>query len=139
MTDLYYKYYLVVYLITAMFSFYLNRNSRGSIFITLILLLDAFVPIPAHFWYLNCIAIELIVILSTLLTKSYISDVVRYLSVQMVILHIAGMVYHGGSYNSPYRFLANFTEYLQILSCVILSNPIINKIKGAVKCHLQKF
>jgi len=130
--------YLSCFFITAMVALFLNKQSPKMVLLTLTLLIDAFIPIPHQNWWINCIGVELIVFMTAHILNTTASSCIKFLSVQMIVLHIIGMNLNGQAAQSPYRCIAALTEYSEILSCVLLSNPIINIIKGKMKCHLLK-
>ena len=136
MTDFYYTYYLWCYILTTILAVYLNKNNKSHVLMSLILLLDVLAPIDTIHFYSSCILIEMCVFISAIILNTMLSKIIAFLSVQMIALHIIGATFHGEFCNSPYRYLTPITEYSEILSCILLSNPVIHKIKGIVKCHL---
>ena len=138
MTDFYYTYYLWCYILTTIFAVYLNKNNKSHVLMSLILLLDVLAPIDTTHFYSSCILIEMCVFISAIILNTVSSKIIAFLSVQMIALHIIGATFHGEFCNSPYRYLPPITEYSEILSCILLSNPIINIIKRKMKCHLLK-
>jgi len=115
----------------------LNWRHKEALLLTLIIGLGAVMPIPKEYgalaWYSICASIELVILVFALSLKSTASIPIAALSILFVAIHILGYLFGGYIAGSPYHYFAKTLEYTELLSCVILSNPIINLVKEKMR------
>jgi len=82
--------------------------------------------IPKNEWfYLYCITVEMLVLLSAIKLRAIGSKTIVWLSILLVIWHVIGYITDGSRADSPYRLLVQFTEHAELIMLIILSNPIL--------------
>ena len=114
----------------------LNWRHKEALLLAMIVGLGAVMPIPKEYgalvWYSICVSIELTIMVFALTLHSKFSIPIASLSILFVAVHILGYLFGGYIIGSPYHYFAKTLEYTELLSCVILSNPIINFVKERI-------
>lgn len=120
---------------------YLNRNCSSSVLLTLIVGLGYYSPTEMIHskvvWFSTCITIEILIAISALSSQAASRYAITGISFMLALSHILCWEFRT---LYIYHFIANYLEYLQIITCSIFSAPVINTIKERVeRCLPQKF
>lgn len=126
---------------TIVLALVLNCLHWQSLILTLIVGIGVLVVVPTEYgagaWYSMCISIELTILLFCLLLKSSISIPVGLLSILFAVVHVLGYIFDGSTPDSPYHYFARSIEYTEVLSCVLMSYPVVHYLKGKTRCLMK--
>lgn len=124
--------YTVMFLIAV----YLNLKDTRALLMALVVGLSYFFPFELissrDAWYIACATSELIVIMFCLWLRSNSSLAISGICAMLLMSHFVS--YYDLS-SQPYFYIAKYLEYIQILSCILLSHPILNYLKERIKCQ----
>lgn len=119
---------------------YLNRDNLHSVLLTLLVGLSWYLPVDLiqdrTLWFITCIFAELFVLTSALILKSPSKYAVAGVAAMLVVSHLLCWKFRT---LPTYYIVANYLEIIEIISCSLLSKPIIIYIKERVQCLVQKF
>lgn len=119
----------------------LNCCHWQSLALTFVVGAGLIVPVPvehgAVVWYSICILIEISLFSFAILLRTSLSFPIALLSLLFIAVHILGYIYDGSKPDSPYHYFAQSINYAEALSCVLMSHPIIQYLKGKQKCLLK--
>ena len=122
--------YLPLILIACIF----NWRNKEALLLTLIVGWGAVMPIPKEYgavvWYSLCACIELVILLCALRLKTPFSIPIVALSLLFILIHYLGWTFDGYPKDSPYHYFAKTIGLTELFTCAILSDPIINFVKG---------
>ena len=88
---------------------------------------------PMHsyeLFYFFCAVSEMCVGLVALLCRSNASTAVAILCAALIVMHVFGAVLDGYPPMSPYRIIVPLLEHAEILACILLSKPLIDRIRN---------
>lgn len=108
-----------------------NAKEPRAFLLSAIVGLSVIIPIPAKTaagFYFMCGAAELIVGALALWLNTTASRYVVTMCVCLLAFHLLGFYLDGYPQNSPYRILVKIAEYAEIISCIVLSKPILEFI-----------
>jgi len=129
----------MIYLLIAL-AILINIKEDNALLLSLLVSLTILLPMQYvhsfNIWYFICVACETAIALSALSLNTTTSLPVCFCCTLMNICHLNGWVFNGYKDNSPYHVVLPYLEHIEIASCILFSKPIINKIKGKVKCLL---
>ena len=122
--------YWLACLITLVCSMYSNRNDVRGSFLTLLAGCAVFIPIPENLH----VAGEILIFALASCIGGRASLFLQIFSTQLIIVHFTGKYFSGYCQDNPYKIAVKVTEYSELLMCLLLSNPVILKIKEKIKC-----
>lgn len=115
----------------------LNYRQKEALLLTLLVGLGAVMPIPKEYgaltWYCMCAAIEAVIMIAAINIKTIASVPIILLSMLFLIVHYLGWAFDGYPKSSPYHYFAKTLGFTELFTCAILSNPIINFVRGKLK------
>lgn len=117
---------------------YFNKKDVRMLLLTFIVAAGIFIPIPDKNFYYWCIVAEIGVALSSAIIWARASIFIIFFSIQLIFLHLSGMNFNGYLENSPYRIAVKITESSELLTCILLSKPILRRIIDQLKRLLPK-
>lgn len=127
--------------ILLLLALYINRADFKMLSLTFIVGLSYFLPVDlitsSSTWYISCISAELFVLSSAIMIRTRASNIITAICTMLILGHINGWLFHGYSSTSPYHTIVPYLEHLEILSCLLFSNPVIKKLKKNVEWILQ--
>ena len=110
---------------------------RDSMILSFIVGMAICVHVPPDYgalaWYMICIFLETVVLMSAILLRSTISPAISGLSVMFIVVHCLGYFFDGYQPTSPYHYTAQTLEILELVSCVLFSPTTVEFIKKVVK------
>lgn len=125
------------YLPILLLACFLNYRQKTALLLALIVGLGAIVPIPKEYgalvWYSICAVVEILIIISALKLQTTFSIPIISLSTLFVIVHYLGWTFDGYPVNSPYHYFAKTLGFTELFTCAILSNPVLNFVKGKLR------
>lgn len=128
---------LASYFIITLVAIYLNRFDNKALTLTIAVSVGALMPITKDYgagvWYGLCALTEISILCFAMYYKSYISKPIIILSLAFVVVHFLGYKFHGYIAGSPYRYFAKTLEVTELLTCCIMSIPVINYLKERFK------
>lgn len=83
-----------------------------------------------HQFYAFCIAAEISVALVALWLRTNASSAIVVLCCALLVVHIVGFFFNGYPPLSPPRFIIPALEHAEIVACIVLSNPLIGRMKN---------
>jgi len=110
-----------------------NYRNLKMLALTLFVGASVFVPVPDHDYYLFyqfCMMSEICVALLAFMLRTNASTSIIMLCVIMVAIHAIGMKMDGYPPFSPYRLFMPLLEHAQLVACLLLSNPLIRKLRN---------
>lgn len=124
--------YTVMFLVAV----YLNLKDTRALLMVLVVGLSYFFPFELissrDTWYTACIMSELIVFSFCVWLRCKSSLAVAGLCLMLLVSHF--IAYHNIQLQA-YSIVAKYLEYVQIVSCILLSHPILNYLKERIKCR----
>lgn len=110
----------------------LNTRDGRMLALTLLVGASVFTPAPREYenFYLFCISFECIVALAALRLNTAASVPIFILCLVLVIAHVMGYYKDGYPPFSPYRAIVPMLETMEILCCVLASNPLLSLIRN---------
>ncbi len=126
---MFYVWLQVFYAVLASVALVANRGSWRMVLITLAVIAGLLVPIPMAatrtLWYMECIVVELVVILAVMQLDTLATKPVIYNSFALIAAHLVGLTVGPQPGFGPYRALVPVLETAQILLCICLSTPVV--------------
>ena len=92
--------------------------------LTMVVGAGIFVPIPDQWFYLTCMAVELVVAIMAYRIGAAASSMVIRMSAMLMMFHGLGWVFDGYPEYSPYHIAVKFLEHAELIVCILLSPPI---------------
>jgi hypothetical protein len=127
---------MIAYTVMFLIAVYLNLKDTRALLMALVVGLSYFFPFELissrDAWYIACVASELIVILFCTWLRSKSSLAIAGLCIMLLASHF--IAYHNIQLQ-VYSLVAKYLEYVQIVSCILLSHPILNYLKERIKCR----
>lgn len=127
---------MIIYTVMFLIAVYLNLKDTRALLMALVVGLSYFFPFELissrDTWYIACALSELIVFSFCIWLRSKSSFAVAGLCLMLLASHFIS--YHDIQLH-VYSFVAKYLEYAQILSCILLSHPILNYMKERIKCQ----
>ena len=115
----------------------LNWQQKQALFLTLIVGLGLVIPVPKEYgalaWYSICAGIDFTIFIIALNSRAMFSIPIAALSALFITIHYIGWTFDGYPPDSPYHYFARTIGFTELFTCAILSNPIINYVKGKIK------
>lgn len=126
---------MVIYTVMFFIAVYLNLKDTRALLMALVVGLSYFFPFELigsrDAWYIACVMSELIVFSFCIWLRCKSSFAVAGLCVMLLASHFVSY------YNmqlQAYYIVAKYLEYVQIMSCMLLSHPVLNYLKERIKC-----
>lgn len=127
---------MIIYTVMFIIAVYLNLKDTRALLMALVVGLSYFFPFELissrDAWYTACALSELIVFSFCVWLRSKSSFAIAGLCLMLLASHFIS--YHDIQLH-VYSFVAKYLEYVQILSCILLSHPILNYMKERIKCQ----
>lgn len=127
---------MLIYTVMFLIAVYLNLKDTRALLVALVVGLSYFFPFELissrDAWYIACALSELIVFSFCIWLRSKSSFAVAGSCLMLLASHLIS--YHDIQLH-VYSFVAKYLEYVQILSCILLSHPILNYMKERIKCQ----
>lgn len=127
---------MIAYTVMFLIAVYLNLKDTRALLMALVVGLSYFFPFELissrDTWYIACALSELIVFSFCIWLRSKSYFAVAGLCLMLLARHFIS--YHDIQIH-VYSFVAKYLEYVQILSCILLSHPILNYMKERIKCQ----
>jgi hypothetical protein len=115
------------YAILALIAMAINLRDLRMLALTLFVTADIFAPIPAVNFYLICALVDSLNGLLAYRINAAASRPVWRISILLVIFHGLGYFLNGYPISSPYHIVVKICEHAELLSCILLSNPIAKR------------
>ena len=126
---------MIIYTVMFLIAVYLNLKDTRALLMALVVGLSYFFPFELissrDVWYIACVTSELTVIAFCIWLRSKSSFAIAGLCLMLLASHC--IAYHDIQLQA-YSIVAKYLEYVQVLSCVLLSHPILNYLKERIKC-----
>jgi hypothetical protein len=114
---------------------YLNRNNLNSLKLVAIVAASLYLPVKVienyYLWYAVVICTELLVITLSLRIKCCASLLVTCVTALLTLSHITSLF---ADNVALYSIIAKYLEHLQMLTFIVASPLIINKLKRKMRC-----
>ena len=127
---------MIFYTVMFLIAVYLNLKDTRALLMALVVGLSYFFPFELissrDVWYIACATSELTVIVFCIWLRSKSSFAIAGLCLMLLASHF--IAYHDIQLQA-YSIVAKYLEYVQVLSCVLLSHPILNYLKERIKCQ----
>jgi hypothetical protein len=108
---------------------WLNRRCWRTLLLSAVVGASIFVPVPhaatPTLWYLQCLVIEVMVGVISLVFRTTASPVLATLSGLLCLAHATGMVVGPQPGFGPYRAIVPLLEVCQLLTCCLLSEVVM--------------
>lgn len=126
---------MIIYTVMFLIAVCLNLKDARALLMALVVGLSYFFPFELissrDVWYIACATSELIVIAFCIWLRSKSSFAIAGLCIMLLASHF--IAYHDIQLQA-YSIVAKYLEYVQVLSCMLLSHPILNYLKERIKC-----
>ena len=86
-------------------------------------------------WYATCIFAEMTVAVSALFLSTRSSLPVAYICMMLITGHILDWNHQSGQ---VYYIIANYLEYLEIISCIIFSPSLLNLLRKKISYAISR-
>lgn len=109
----------------------INLSDRKMLALTFIVAAGFFSPVPQTSWqefYMYCMLTEACVFIAAYNVKCYERYAIMLLAFLLFVCHAMGYWKDGYPAFSPYRSLVPMIEYMQIIACIIFSQPIRSRL-----------
>lgn len=110
----------------------LNLSNKKMLALTFIVGAGFFMPVPRtgewYEFYQWCSFYQICVALCAMVVKCHERWAVVFFSLLLLLCDALGYWKDGFPAFSPYRILVPTIEYLQIIACIVLSNPIRSRL-----------
>jgi hypothetical protein len=114
---------------------YLNRNNLNSLKLLFIVAASFYLPVKVienyYLWYAVVICTELLVITLSMRLKCYASLLVTCVTALLTLSHVTSLF---ADNIVLYSIIAKYLEHLQMLTFIVASPLIINKLKRKMRC-----
>lgn len=120
------------YLLLLVLAAWLNRNDRRMLATTLVVAASIFVPSPTEwptYYIFNGLA-EIVVALVALSLNTAASVILAEICILLVCTHFMGYYIDGSNPFSQYRAALAILETTEILCCILLSAPMLSRIRN---------
>lgn len=124
------------YLALLIFAMWVNRADKGSLFLSLVIGASAFAYIPLSSitdrdtWFLVVFFADLYIIFVAFCVGCRASIPIMGLSLMLCVGHLIDWKYNT---DPIYYQIANWIEYLEIVSCIIFSPTFLNYIRKKMR------
>lgn len=129
------EYYWVIYPCLTIAAAYLNRNHLSSMWLLAIVAITHYLPVKLienyYLWYAVVVCTELLVIFLSTRIKCNASLLVTCVTTLLTLSHITS--YYADNV-ALYSIIAKYLEHLQMLTFIVASPLIINKLKRKMRC-----
>ena len=129
------SYLWVIYPCLMIAAAYLNRNNLNSLKLVAIVAASLYLPVKVienyYLWYAVVICTELLVITLSLRIKCCASLLVTCVTALLTLSHITSLF---ADNVALYSIIAKYLEHLQMLTFIVASPLIINKLKRKMRC-----
>jgi len=129
------EYYWAIYPSLMIAAAYLNRNSVSSLWLLSVVSASHYLPVKNienyYLWYAVVICTELLVITLSIRLKCYASFIVTSVTTLLLLSHITSLL---ASNTTLYSIIAKYLEHLQMLSFIVASPSLIEKLKRELRC-----
>lgn len=115
------------YAILAMIAAALNLHDWKMLALTALVTAGVFVPVPDEYFYFTCMLGEATIGFLAFKLQSTASKPIWRISIVLIVFHFLGFVYNGYPIASPYHIVVKICEHTELLSCILLSNPIAKR------------
>lgn len=131
----------MIYSVLLLLAIWLCRTERRMLLLTLLVGLSHYLPVEyitnRSAWFSACIAVETSITIIALYMNVPARLAIFGICSMLTVSHLISWVIHT---NSTYYQIVQVLEHLELVPCIIFSNPIIQLIKERVKrCLPQKF
>lgn len=127
---------MIAYTVIFLIAVHLNLKDTRALLMALVVGLSYFFPFELissrDTWYISCVMSELIVFSFCIWLRCKSSFAVAGLCIMLLASHF--IAYHNIQLQA-YSIVAKYLEYVQIISCILLSYPILNYLKERIKCR----
>ena len=127
---------MATYTVMFLIAVYLNLKDTRALLMALVVGLSYFFPFEIissrDAWYIACATSEFIVILTCIWLRCKSSMAIAGLCLMLLASHF---IAYNDIQIDVYSVVAKYLEYVQILSCILLSHPILNYLKERIKCR----
>lgn len=135
MTAAIFDYYWVIYPCIMIAAAYLNRSSLNSLWLLAIVGASHYLPVKVienyYLWYAVVICTEILVIVLSLRVKCYASLLVTCVTSLLLMSHVTSIFAEN---TTLYSIIAKYLEHLQMLTFVVASPLLIEKLKRKLRC-----
>jgi hypothetical protein len=105
----------------------LNATDRRMFALSAIVGAGIFFPVPAHWFYPICMAIEVLVALLAVRLSCHASSMIVRISILLVVMHILGWIFNGYPTASPYHWAVRLLEHAELVACILFSPQILKR------------
>lgn len=126
----------MLFLALLIIAIWVNRASRGGLFLSLVIGASAYAFIPLgqltdrHLWFMIVLFSDAFIIMMAVLASCRASLPIIGLSFMLCVGHLIDWKY---GTDPIYYQIANWLEYLEIVSCIIFSPVVLNLIKERIR------
>lgn len=128
-------YYWVIYPCMLVAAAYLNRSSLKSLWLLAIVGASHYLPVKVienyYLWYAVVICTEILAIVLSLRIKCYASLLVTCVTSLLLMSHVTSIFAEN---TTLYSIIAKYLEHLQMLTFVVASPLLIEKLKRKLRC-----
>lgn len=132
---MFYQWLSVAYAIPFCAALWLNRKEFRMLLLSCVVAAGIFVPIPpastASLWYFQCMLVELLVVLAAVRLNTTASVPVIMFAILLGMMHLTGIVVGPQPGVGPYRIIIPILEMSQLVVCILMAAPTLNKIAAA--------
>lgn len=129
------SYYWVLYPCIMVAAAYLNRCSLNSMWLLIIVGITHYLPVKVienyYLWYAVVICTEILVIALSFRIRCYASLLVTCVTTLLLMSHLTSMLAES---TTLYSIIAKYLQHLQMLTFVVASPLIIEKLKRKLQC-----
>ena len=122
---------MISYYILTLIAIAFNFRDNRMLALTILVSASIFVPVPAEHFYLTCSLCDALIGLLALCIGGIAARPVWRISVLLVAFHFLGYLLNGYAQSSPYHTIVRICEHAELLACILLSSPIIKRLKNA--------
>ena len=135
MTAAIFDYYWVIYPCILIAAAYLNRSSLNNLWLLVIVGASHYLPVKVienyYLWYAVVICTEILVIVLSLRIKCYASLLVTCVTSLLLMSHVTSIFAEN---TTLYGIIAKYLEHLQMLTFIVASPLLIEKLKRKLRC-----
>lgn len=107
-----------------------NLRDSKMLWLTALVGLAVFVPVPPGSFYAFCAVGELAVALLAYALAADASKVIWRISTLLMLFHGCGYLFDGYPIESPYHMLVKIAEHAELVACILLSHPFTGRLKN---------
>lgn len=109
---------------------WLNRRDGKMLLLTFVVGCGIFAYVPDENFYLYCISGEILICFAADIIVASASRAVIWCCLSLVVIHLLGWTSKGFNDSDPYPYLVQMFEHAQLIACILMSNPILKRIKN---------